>query len=119
MLRKIITAGVIGASVTATMVATPAQAAAYSCTASHVCLWTASDYNGTRQAISGFADYTDVNSSLHDAASSWGSSTNSQAMCVIDWVNGRQQVIGLLRPGNRTTYVGDSANDRSDAVTQC
>jgi hypothetical protein len=119
VLRKIVAAVAAGIAAGTVAVAAPAQAANYNCDVSHVCFWTDADYNGQRQQISGFADYTDLNGTLHDRASSWGSSTRTQRLCVIDWVNGRATTLTTLYPGNRTSWVGSAANDRADAVRQC
>lgn len=107
------------ASTSAMLVAAPAHAASYSCATSHVCLWVHKNYEGSRQQVSGFADYTDLNGHLHDKASSWGSSNRSQQMCVIDWVNGARRTIAVVTAGNRTPEVPGTINDRADAVIQC
>ena len=117
MLRRLAVATVAGIALAAVFAA-PAQAAAYSCSASNVCLWVNINYEGTRQMFSGFNSYADTNSSLHDKASSWGSSNSSQVMCVINFVGGTFEVLGTLNPGNRTSWVGPSINDKSDAVVQ-
>ncbi|RKT56777.1 peptidase inhibitor family I36 protein [Saccharothrix australiensis] len=118
MIRRL-AAGLLAAAALVPLSATSAQAAPYACDARHVCLWQGIDFTLGRQVISGFAEYTDLGAALKDQASSWGSSTNQQVMCVFDWVNGNRQVIGRLAPGNRTPWVGDGANDRSDAVGWC
>ena len=119
MLKRLGTAIFAGVVLTTALVASPASAAAYTCDTSHVCLWVDINYSGTRQMISGYSDYTDLNSSLHDQASSWGSSNHSQVMCVINWVNGYAENLATLNPGNRTPWVGSTINDKADAVRQC
>lgn len=100
-------------------VAPAAEAATFSCPSANVCIWTGGSFTGTRQAVSGYADWTDLNGSLHDQGSSWGSATSSQVMCVMDNVSGRWYRLDTLQPGERVAVVPNGTNDRSDAVSKC
>jgi hypothetical protein len=117
MLKKLGAAVVAGLAIAAVSAA-PAHAASYTCDAHSVCLWQDITYGGQRQEVSGYSQYTDLNASLHDQASSWGSSNGSQVMCVINWVGGSFEILATLNPGNRTPWVGPTINDKADAVVQ-
>jgi hypothetical protein len=117
MLRRLAAAAAAGLVVVAVS-ATPAYAGTYGCISNSVCLWSDLNWNGQKQTVNAGNLYTDLNPQLHDQASGWGSSSNGQAMCVINWIGASYEVLGRMNPGNRTPWVGNALNDKADAVVQ-
>ncbi len=104
--------------------APPASAATFSCPDRSICLWSDGGFSGNRQVISGYTQYTDLSSHLHDKASSWGSTTRSQWMCVYNyrytWTGTRYRVtLQAVAPGARVAVVPLGTNDKADAVGWC
>ena len=96
---------------------------AENCSFRHVCVWEHSNFRGVRQEISGFADYTDLNGSLHDRASSWTNANESTREYIGEWRNtryGRKAVaLAYLDPGwSGTNLQHDVHYDRTDSNDQ-
>ncbi|GAA1660075.1 peptidase inhibitor family I36 protein [Fodinicola feengrottensis] len=102
----------------AVIAATPAYADT-TCPAHNFCLWTDGHFTGTKQIISGYASYQDVNSTLHDHASSWKNANASQRECVYDHVNGALVTLQVVNAGQQVGVVPAGTNDRADAIGFC
>jgi hypothetical protein len=102
----------------------PAQASIYGCSTSTVCVYSNEYYNqnqaGDSQWASGFTSYTDLNSRLHDQASSWINACNSQAFVIGEWRNGSRFNGEYLPAGWVEDRLGPNANfnDMADYVAQ-
>lgn len=120
--RRLMVVGALAATTVASVVlADPASAAGKPCPSRNVCVYDGANFD-TRfnwQSISGYNAHTDLNGALHDHVSSWRNSTLHTTFCLIDYVSGRRVTLAVLRPGQSSYYVGDTNNDRADAVEQC
>ena len=99
------------------------------CVTRNVCVWEHEFFKGHRQIISGFSDYTDLNSHLHDQASSWANANVYTREYLGDWVH-----IGLIRMPVKLSYLepgysgtnlqddirpnGHDSNDKADFVAR-
>ena len=96
----------------------------HDCPERHVCVWTDIDFHGTRQAISGYADYTDLNGHLHDRASSWVNANYSTIEWLGEWHRGKPFGGSYLKPRHKGTDLRDDIthgrhfNDRADFVAR-
>lgn len=98
----------------------PAQASVYGCSTSTVCVYQNEYYGGAAQSASGFTGYTDLNSQLHDQASSWINACNSQGFVIGEWRNGSMYNGEYLPAGWVEDRLGPNANfnDMADYVAQ-
>ncbi|ORC24362.1 hypothetical protein A7979_10235 [Rothia nasimurium] len=77
-------------------------------------------FGGSRQDISGFAAYTDLNGQLHDKASSWVNANRWVSMGIGEWRNGKQFIGQVLPAGWYENNLHTNANfgDKADFVKQ-
>lgn len=96
----------------------PAQAAIYGCATSTVCVYQGEYFAPQSQSLSGFTSYSDLNSNLHDQASSWINACNSQGFVIGEWRNGQRYNGQYLPAGWVEDRLGPNANfnDKADYV---
>ncbi|WP_272878616.1 peptidase inhibitor family I36 protein [Rothia nasisuis] len=103
-----------------TATAPASQAAVFHCPTSTVCVHANIGFGGSRQDISGFAAYTDLNGQLHDKASSWVNANRWVSMGIGEWRNGKQFIGQVLPAGWYENNLHTNANfgDKADFVKQ-
>lgn len=96
----------------------PAQASIYNCATSAVCVYQGEYYAPLSQSLSGFTSYSDLNSNLHDQASSWINACNSQTFGIGEWRSGQRFIGQILPAGWVEDRLGPNANfnDKADFV---
>lgn len=87
------------------------------CPSKNICVYEHSHRQGTSQIISGFNHYTNLNSQLHDRASSWTNANDHTNIAIGEWSRGKEIIGQILPPGwyeDNLKSVG--FNDRADWV---
>lgn len=103
------------------MAAMPAEAAASDCPSGYVCVWNDLNYGPQNTMVKKLmvsTTYWDLPSGPQDEVSSWYNKTNTRK-CLLDYWNGTTYTLGVLSANTGKSYVGDSVNDRADAVEYC